>query len=63
MQKNQIAVIAASILILIFMVQNTEPAAVNFLFWTLSMPIVVLIAIVLFIGIGLGAYLGRNRRS
>ncbi|MGM0442472.1 MAG: lipopolysaccharide assembly protein LapA domain-containing protein [Elusimicrobiota bacterium] len=62
MQKKQIVLIGIFILILIFMVQNTQSAVINLLFWNLSIPIILLIAIILVIGILSGIYLGRNKK-
>ena len=62
MKTKEIALIGSGIVILVFMVQNTQTAGINFLFWNLSMPIIILMAIVMVIGIVIGIYLGRNKK-
>ena len=60
---HQYVVIALSILVAIFILQNMQTVAVDILFWQINMPRALLIAFVLVIGLLIGLLLrfGRNK--
>ncbi|MBN2050207.1 MAG: LapA family protein [Spirochaetales bacterium] len=59
-----IIAILLGVLCIIFFAQNTVPASVVFLFWTLSVPTGLLLFIVLVIGILLGWVIcGKGRKK
>ena len=62
---HQYLVIALSLLVAIFILQNMETVAVNILFWQINMPRAVLIALLLSIGILIGLLLrfGRDKHK
>ena len=62
-QKLHLAIgITSTILILVFILQNTEVVTVNFLFWKIEMSRVILILVLLLVGFLLG-YIFRSRRK
>ena len=62
MQKlHQYSVIALSVLVVIFILQNMQTVSVNVFFWQLNMPRALFIALVLIIGILIGVLLRNNR--
>lgn len=61
-QKLHLAIgITSTILIFVFILQNTEVVTVNFLFWKLEMSRVILILVLLLVGFLLG-YIFRSRQ-
>ncbi|NIM13353.1 MAG: DUF1049 domain-containing protein [Candidatus Aminicenantes bacterium] len=52
-----IAGVIFGILVVIFIIQNTEIVEINFLFWTFSIPRALMVFIVFIIGMLLGALL------
>tara|TARA_R110000868_G_scaffold9662_1_gene47736 strand:- start:627 stop:851 length:225 start_codon:yes stop_codon:yes gene_type:complete len=60
---HQYLVIALSLLVAIFILQNMQTVAVNILFWQINMPRALLIALLLSIGILIGLLLRFGRKK
>jgi uncharacterized integral membrane protein len=56
--KLGLAVLLA-VLLLVLVLQNTSPVAVNLFFWTVNGPLVILVLVIGALGIGLGVVLTR----
>lgn len=66
MSAKVIAIIALLILLLIFAIQNTQPAVLNFLFWQISTSSVLSILVSFIIGLLAGCLLmmiGRMKKK
>ncbi|MBU0467916.1 MAG: LapA family protein [Candidatus Omnitrophica bacterium] len=60
MKSKVIVGIILGVLLLIFLLQNTQVVSVRFLFWKLSMSRIILLPIVMFIGIAIGFFVGKK---
>jgi uncharacterized integral membrane protein len=58
-KAKAIALSGLALLLLLFVVQNTEVVTVNFLFWSLSMSRVILIALTAAVGFACGFLVAR----
>ena len=54
MRPKVVAVVVLALLLIIIMVQNTAAVTLHFLFWTVAIPQVILIALGLLIGFVIG---------
>ncbi len=63
MKPKTIIFIILGILILIFLVQNTQIVSVQFLFWNFQMSRIILIALILLVGLILGFIIAEVRRK
>ncbi len=61
MNARIIAAVVVLVLLLVFIIQNTEVAQVSFLFWSISMSRALLILFLLVIGAALGWFLHGYR--
>lgn len=48
------------VLMLIFLLQNTQVVSMHFLFWKISMSRIILLPVVLLIGFGIGFFVGKK---
>lgn len=67
-KANLVAVLAAVVLGLIVILQNTQPVDIQFLFFKASMPNAILLGIALLVGIAIGILLalivtGKNKSA
>ena len=60
MKPKVIVGIILGVLLLIFLLQNTQVVSIRFLFWKLSMSRIILLPIVMFIGIAIGFFVGKK---
>ncbi len=63
MKPKTIIFIILGILILIFLLQNTQIVSVQFLFWNFQMSRIILIALILLVGLILGFIIAEVRRK
>jgi len=59
-KKNILIPSILSVVILLFLVQNTRVVSMQFLFWELQMSRVVLVLLVALIGFGIGFYTAKR---
>lgn len=63
--KKQINLVISLIIILltvIFIVLNTKPVAINFGFFSVKLPLIIILVIMVIIGILLGWFLGQDKQ-
>ena len=63
MRPKLIAILIMAILILIVLFQNLDKVAINFLFWSPTMPLLALVVILLIIGVVMGVLTCALRRD
>ncbi len=67
MQTKSIIIGIIALIVLVILIQNSETAIVQILFWSISMPLLVLILATAFLGFALGYLIcsmqTRSRRS
>lgn len=56
MSKSAILTVISAILLVIFAVQNSEPASMTIFFWDITMSLALLLLIVFFLGTGFGYF-------
>ena len=61
MSIRGVIILAVLILFTLFILQNIESATVSFLFWYAEMPLALLLAFTLSIGIFIGLMIPRNK--
>lgn len=62
LKRQNIIVLGTILLVLLFLVQNTQVSRINFLFWNVSMPKIILMAMFLVIGLVTGVYLVGDKK-
>jgi uncharacterized integral membrane protein len=63
MNKKLIVILVLIGLALILIFQNTQSVSLNFFFWSLVMPLVVLVVTLFVLGLVIGVLVGRIRNS
>lgn len=60
MKPKNIALICLGVLLLVFLLQNTQVVSIRFLFWKLSMSRVILLPLIMLIGFIIGFFVGKK---
>jgi len=60
MKPKQIVILILAVILVIFIIQNSNIANVKFLFWTISMSMIILIFLVALIGFAIGYLLHHH---
>ena len=60
MKPKTIVFVAAGVLFLIILLQNTQVVTLRFLFWEFGMSQIILIPLAVLLGVGVGYILGRK---
>lgn len=60
-QINLIISLVVALIAIIFIVLNTSPVAINFGFFKVKLPLIVVLAVMVIIGILLGWFMGQDK--
>lgn len=60
-QLNLIISLIVALLAVIFVVLNVNPVAINFGFFTVKLPLIIVLVVMIIIGILLGYFLGQDK--